>query len=62
MFCSAWNRFCVESGCAFAAVGIIAVVASRAMNSQAGRNRRVMMSASFGLTFVSRKADAIAEA
>jgi hypothetical protein len=52
MFWSARNRFCVERGCAFATVGIIAVVASRAIKSQAGRNRRVMLSASFGLAFV----------
>jgi hypothetical protein len=60
MFWSTRNRFCVESGCAFATVGIIAVVASRAINSQAGSNRRAMMSASFGLAFLQRKAHTIA--
>jgi hypothetical protein len=46
--------------CAFATVGIIAVVASAIITSQAGRNFRVMMSGSFGLAFVSRKAHAVA--
>jgi hypothetical protein len=52
MFWSCRNRFCVDTGCALAIVGIIAVVDNTAIKSQAGRNRRVMGSASLGLAFL----------
>jgi hypothetical protein len=41
------DRLCVDTGYAFATAGIIAGMAITAIKSHAGRDRRVMVSASF---------------